>query len=112
MEGREPPEALTLGEWLCRPAETGQDMFPLRATITARGMAELDWSMVTGGLAQETGGSGRIAMAIPATSLDFYTRLFLRLGAEATVMSPPALIAALRHEATAILSLYDADEER
>jgi predicted DNA-binding transcriptional regulator YafY len=45
-------------------------------------------------------------MAIPVSSLDFYARLFLRLGREATIASPPQLIAVLRREAHAILSHY------
>ena len=38
--------------------------------------------------------------------LDFYARLFLRLGREASIASPAELIALLRREAHAILSLY------
>ena len=106
VEGREPPEAMTLGQWLRRPADTEQEMLTLRATITARGMKELDWSAVGGGLAEEEDGGGRIDLAIPASSLDFYARLFLRLGTETTVTSPVALIAVLRHEAEGILARY------
>lgn len=64
------------------------------------------------GLTRETDGSGRIDRAIPATSLDFYTRLFLRLGSEATVSSPIELIAALRREAMALLSRYEVEKYR
>jgi predicted DNA-binding transcriptional regulator YafY len=69
-------------------------------------MKELDWSAFGDALVQEADGSGKIDMAIPVSSLDFYARLFLRLGREATIASPPELIAVLRREAHAILSLY------
>jgi len=105
-EGQGTPETMTLAEWLRRPPETSQDMLALRAMVTARGMKELDWSAVGGGLMREADGSGGIDMPIPASSLDFYARLFLRLGAEATVASPVELVAALRREARSILSLY------
>ena len=106
VEGREPPETMTLGEWLCRSPDTDGEMLALRATITARGMKELDGSAVGGGLAQEEDGSGQIDLAIPASSLDFYAGLFLRLGAEATVTSPIELITMLRREAEGNLARY------
>jgi predicted DNA-binding transcriptional regulator YafY len=109
VEGWEPPEAMTLGQWLRRPADTEGEMLALRATITARGMKELDWSEVGGGLAEEEDGGGRIDLAIPASSLDFYARLLLRLGTEATVTSPVALIAVLRREAEGILARYSVE---
>jgi predicted DNA-binding transcriptional regulator YafY len=106
VDALEPPEVLTLPEWLRRPREADPDALHLRAAVTARGMKELDWSAFGDALVQETDGSGRIDMAIPVSSLNFYARLFLRLGREATIASPPELIAVLRWEAHAILSLY------
>ncbi len=105
-EGPQPPEAMTLREWLRRPAETGQDVLALRVTVTARGMKRLDWSAVGAGLMREADGGGTIDMAIPASGLDFYAQLFLGLGSEATVASPPELVDALRREARSILTLY------
>jgi predicted DNA-binding transcriptional regulator YafY len=108
VDALEPPAAMTLPEWLRRPREADSDALRLRAAVTARGMKELDWSAFGDALVQEEDGSGRIDMAIPTSSLDFYARLFLRLGREATIASPAELIAVLRREALAILSLYPA----
>lgn len=108
VEGLDPPEAMTLPEWLRRPAGIRQVNLRLRAMVTARGMKELDWSAFPGALVRGTDGSGRIDMDMPMSSLDFYARLFLRLGTEAVVESPAELIDILRREAQDILSLYGA----
>lgn len=78
----------------------------VRATISARGMKELDWSAFGSGLVQAAAGSGHIDAVVPATSLAFYAGLFLRLGAEARIESPDELVARVCGEAQAVLSLY------
>jgi hypothetical protein len=98
---------MTLHAWLRRPVEASQEALFLRARVSRRGMKELDWSAFGGALTQEPDGSGAIAMALPRSSLDFYAGLFLRLGTEAVVESPPELIKMLCRAARALLALYD-----
>jgi predicted DNA-binding transcriptional regulator YafY len=112
VEGMEQPAAMTLQEWLRRPAAGDQKTLHLRASITARGMSELDWGAIGGALRREEDGSGSIEMPMPALSLDFYARLFLRLGDEATVVSPAAKIDLLLREEQAILARYDGAKTR
>jgi predicted DNA-binding transcriptional regulator YafY len=104
-EGHEPPEPLTLREWLRRPAG-GESMLRLQASITPHGMKTLDWSAFGESLRQDAAGGGQIDMPIPGTSLDYYARIFLPLGREATIQAPAALIALLREQARAILAHY------
>jgi len=106
VEGLEKPEMMTLTAWLARPEHVDGDVLVLKATLTARGMKELDWSAIGEGLTQDRDGAGRIGTTIPVASLDFYTRLFLRLGSDAVVTSPEELIAALRRAAQALLARY------
>lgn len=111
VKGLEKPETMTLTEWRRRSEHVDGDMLLLKATVTARGMKELDWSAVGEGLTLDQDGAGRIQTTVPSSSLDFYTRLFLRLGSEAILTSPEELIVALRREAQALLARYDWVEE-
>lgn len=106
-EGLEPPVAMTLREWLRRPSEAVAESLRLHATITAQGLKWVDWSIFRKDLTQRVDGSGEVDMPMPASSLDYYARLFLHLGSEALIESPPELIAILRREAHAILLLYE-----
>jgi len=105
VEGLEPPTALTIQEWLKRPQAEGPTM-PLHATLTPRGMTTIDWSAFGGALTLNGSGEGDIDTDIPATSLGYYSRIFLQLGGEANITSPPELIDLLCIQARALLATY------
>jgi predicted DNA-binding transcriptional regulator YafY len=105
VEVHERPPAMTLRQWLERPRER-EHTLPLRATITPRGMAVVDWSAFGQGLTNDAYGVGHIDTPIASGSLEFYARIFLQLGGEATVESPPQLIDLLCEQANAILARY------
>jgi predicted DNA-binding transcriptional regulator YafY len=105
VEGLERPPEMTLQEWLRQP-DAVDDTMRLQATITARGMKDLDWSALGPALVLGADGHGEIDTSIPAGSLDHYARVFLPLGNEATITSPTELVALVCKQARAILAQY------
>lgn len=69
-------------------------------------MKTLDWSAFGPALTQDATGQGLIDTMITVTSLDFYARIFLQLGGEATIHTPHELIDLLCAQAQAILARY------
>jgi predicted DNA-binding transcriptional regulator YafY len=51
-------------------------------------------------------GNGVVQKKIPRKELAFYARLLIPLGRDATIISPPELIAALKQRAQEILEHY------
>ncbi len=105
-ERPERPEPLSLRQWLLRAPDVAGPLAPLDVTVTAAGLKDLDWSPFAGHLARDDAGNGRIDLMVPAANLDYYARIFIRLGGEAMVHAPPELIALLRERAEAILAHY------
>jgi len=78
----------------------------LRATLTARGMKLFELAELAEGIRADGSGGGIIEVTIPKSEVVYYARRFLAVGSEATVISPPELIAAIRQQAAATLELY------
>ncbi len=106
VEGTERHEPMSLQQWLRRSPDVAGPLVRLHVTVTAAGMKDLDWSPFASHLARDDAGNGRIDLMVPAANLDYYARLFIRLGGEATVHAPPALIALLRERAEAVVARY------
>jgi predicted DNA-binding transcriptional regulator YafY len=104
VEGHERPPAMTLQAWLEQPRRADRTLH-LRAKVTPRGMKIIDWSAFGPALTERQAG-GEIDTDIPAGSLDYYARLFLPLGGEAEIESPPELIGVLCRAARAVLARY------
>ncbi len=79
---------------------------PLASTPGPGGGYTLAYRPFAAHLARDDAGNGRIDVMVPAANLDYYARLFIRLGGEATVHGPPELIVLLRERAEAILGRY------
>jgi len=105
VEDLEPSPAMTLQEWLRQP-EIADESVRLQVRISVRGMLMVDWSAFGSSLVQASDGHCDVDMMIPAGSLDHYARVFMPLGGEVAVDSPPALIAILCKQASAILARY------
>ncbi len=93
-------------QWLRRSPDVVGPLVRLDVTVTASGLKDLDWSPFAGHLMRDDAGNGHIDVMVPAANLDYYARIFIRLGDEATVHAPPELIALLRERAEAILGRY------
>jgi predicted DNA-binding transcriptional regulator YafY len=106
VQGRDARQPMTLDEWLAQSSQVSEETVRLKATVSARGMKNLDWSVFREGLAQNANGSGTIDVDVPVSSLDFYARVLLPLGGQATVKSPPQLVKLLTATAREISSLY------
>lgn len=111
VEGYGPPHALSLREWLGTRERDAPDPVRLRAAISPQGMKRFDPETEFGEIAVTDAG-GVIDTFIPASEIDYFATQLLPLGGEIVVTSPPALIAALRRAAHAILSLYPEYEPR
>ena len=66
----------------------------------------VDWSALGSALVQASDGHGDADLGIREDGLDHFMRIFLSLGAEATVESPPVLMATLCEQAGARLTRY------
>ncbi len=106
VEGMSPPHALALREWLETRERDAPDPVRLRAVISPEGTKRFDPGTEFGEIAVTEAG-GVIDTLIPASEIDYFAARLLPLGGEVVVTAPPALIAALRRAARAILSLYE-----
>jgi predicted DNA-binding transcriptional regulator YafY len=106
VEGFSPPHALSLREWLDTRERDAPDPARLRAVISPQGMKRFDPGTEFGEITLSNAG-GRIDTIIPASDIEYFAARLLPLGGEATVSSPPELIAALQRAARAILTRYD-----
>jgi predicted DNA-binding transcriptional regulator YafY len=101
-----PREAMSMSEWMQLSPDEGQPMVQLNASVTSRGMKELDWSDFADAFAHHRNGSATIKKMVPASSIDFYARIFVQLGSEVVVKSPPELVEAICAKSQSVLSLY------
>lgn len=106
-EGLDRPGPYTLQEWLDLPEHTTDCTLLLRASVTARGMKLLEWGAFGDGLTVTEQGTGSIDMPITASEIAYYARLFLRMGPDATVETPPELIGAVQQLAQETLAHYE-----
>lgn len=95
-EEHERPVVMTLQEWLQTEDIVNVPMLRLRATITARGMNNVDCRFFGTYLTLDSQGNAFIDMLIPEITLADYTYFFTTLGTEAFVESPPEMIAEIR----------------
>jgi len=101
-----PRETMPMSEWMQLSPDAQQQMVKVNASVTAKGMKELDWSDFADAFTHNRNGSATIKKMVPASSIDFYARIFLPLGCEVVVKSPPELVAAICAKAQSVLSLY------
>ncbi len=106
-EELKPRAPITLQEWLRETPKTDEEKVRLQARVSSGGMKHLDWSAFRDGLAHHADGTSKIDMQVPVSSLDFYARLFLPLGADVVVKSPTQLVTMLAAKAKQIVALYE-----
>lgn len=99
VEGLERPAPIAIRDWL-KVVETlvGREEcgVSVRATLTARGMKRFELVELADGIRPAGMDGGILEATIPRAELAYYARVFLAVGAEVTVQSPPELIAAIR----------------
>lgn len=109
VEGLERPAPIIVRDWL-KVVETlagrEESAIRLRATLTARGMKRFELAELAEWIRADSAGGGILDATIPRTEIAYYARIFLALGTEAAVHTPPELIAAIRQQAQEMLRLY------
>ena len=106
-EGHERPIAMTLQEWLQVEDTANIPMLRLRASITERGMSNVDCRFFGTYLMLDSEGNAHIDMLIPETTVADYAHFFSMLGIEAFVESPPEMVAELQHTFRDVLQKYE-----
>jgi predicted DNA-binding transcriptional regulator YafY len=106
IDGRTPPHALSLRQWLEIRERDAPDPVRLRALVSPQGMKRFDPGMEFGEIAMTEAG-GVIDTVIPASEIGYFATRFLPLAGEVVVTSPPQLIAVLYRAAQEIVRLYD-----
>ena len=109
VEGLAQPELIVVRDWLS-VVETlvGREESGVRlyATLTSRGLKRFELAELTAWMSTADAGGGILDATIPRAEIEYYARIFLALGTEATVQAPPELIAAIRQQALAMLQQY------
>lgn len=106
VEGVKPTTTLSIREWLQAIDDDEGPLLLLHVTISRRGMKDVDWAAFHHQIVIDEQGCGSITKEIPQSELDFYARLFLPLGKEAVIASPPELIQAIQKRAREVLEQY------
>jgi predicted DNA-binding transcriptional regulator YafY len=105
VDGLTPPHDLSVREWLETREQHAAEPVPLRAVLTPARMRRFDPGTEFGAIAVTAQG-GVIDTFIPASEVEYFARRLLPLAGEIVITAPPALIAALRRAAQAILAQH------
>lgn len=109
VEDQTAPVVPTLREWLRTRWTGATDTLALRLIVSAEARRRFDFGFLDAPLRLDARGGGVIATALPTGEIDYYATRLLPMGATVRVESPPALSAALRERARAVVELYAAE---
>lgn len=103
-EDLEPPQSLTVRQWLTRYRTEAADTFRLRARVTPRGARRFELSALFGMGAVSP--AGLLEVDLPRSEMGWFAGQLLPLGTDITVESPPELIDAILRETQAVAQAY------
>lgn len=106
-EGHEKLPDMPVRAWLQASNPYKGNTVLMHVTISKRGMKDMNWAIFDQQIAIDEHGCGTFHKEIPESELDFYVCLFLPLGTEVTIESPPELIKAMRRKAEELLKHYE-----
>ena len=102
--GFEPPEELSVRDWMNTAREAFSERLWVRARVTERGMKSFELTSLFGRVMPEE--DGVIEVKIPRSEIDYYASRLLSVGTDVFVESPPELVEAIENNACEIVRLY------
>ena len=102
--GFEPPQALSVRDWMDTAREAVGEQLQFRARVTERGRKNFDLASLFGSI--EADKNGVIEAEIPRSEIDYYASRMLSVGTDVFVDSPPELIEAIETKGRDIALLY------
>jgi predicted DNA-binding transcriptional regulator YafY len=104
VEGFEPPQELSVRDWMDTAQEAFSERLRVRARVTERGRKSLELTSLFGRITPDEGGV--IEAEIPRSEIDYYASRLLSLGTNIFVDSPQELVEAIENKAREIVHLY------
>ena len=102
--GFEPPQELSVRDWMDTAREAVGEQLQFRARVTERGRKSFDLASLFGSI--EADKNGVIEAEIPRSEIDYYASRMLSVGTDVFVDSPPELIEAIETKGREIALLY------
>ena len=102
--GFEPPEELSVRDWMNTAREAFSERLWVRARVTERGRKSFELTSLFGRVMPEE--DGVIEVKIPRSEIDYYASRLLSVGTDVFVESPPELVEAIENNAREIVRLY------
>lgn len=104
VEGFEPPQELSVQDWMNTAREVFNERLRVRARVTERGRKSFELTSLFGRIMPEE--DGVIEVEIPRSEIDYYASRLLSVGTDVFVDSPPELVEAIKNKAREIARLY------
>jgi predicted DNA-binding transcriptional regulator YafY len=102
--GFEPPQELSVRDWMDTAREAVGERLQFRARVTERGRKSFDLASLIGSI--EPDKDGVIEAEMPRSEIDYYASRLLSVGTDVFVDSPPELIEAIETKGREIALLY------
>jgi predicted DNA-binding transcriptional regulator YafY len=102
--GFEPPQELSVRDWMDTAHEAVGERLRFRARVTDRGRKSLELASLFGRIAPDEGGV--VEAEIPRSEIGYYASRLLSVGTDVLVDSPPELVEAIETGAREIALLY------
>jgi predicted DNA-binding transcriptional regulator YafY len=104
VEGFEPPQELSVRDWMNTAREAFSERLWVRARVTERGRKSFELTSLFGRITREE--DGVIEVEIPLSEIDYYASRLLSVGTDIRVDSPHELVEAIENKAREIVHLY------
>ena len=104
VEGFDPPQELSVRDWMGTAREAFSERLCVQARVTERGRKSFELTSLFGRITPEEGGV--IEVEIPRSEIDYYASRLLRLGTDIFVESPQELVEIIENKAREIVQLY------
>jgi predicted DNA-binding transcriptional regulator YafY len=104
VEGFEPPQELSVRDWMNTAREAFSERLWVRARVTERGRKSFELTSLFGRITPEE--DGVIEVEIPLSEIDYYASRLLSVGTDIRVDSPQELVEAIENKAREIVHLY------
>jgi predicted DNA-binding transcriptional regulator YafY len=104
VEGFEPPQELSVRDWMNTAREAFSERLRVRARVTEQGRKSFELTSLFGTIMPEAGGV--IEVEIPRSEIDYYASRLLSVGTDVFVDSPPELLEAIENKARELVRLY------
>jgi predicted DNA-binding transcriptional regulator YafY len=104
VEGFDPPQELSVRDWMNTAREAFSEQLWVRARVTERGKKSFELTSLFGRITPEE--DGVIEVEIPLSEIDCYASRLLSVGTDIRVDSPQELVEAIENKAGEIVHLY------